>query len=80
MDNWGSRHHDYYDGQDGSKYDPLDVEENYWQQGDADLTEKNVTVRGNHLVDSLSEAPQSIVENAGLEPQWRTNWSSATRA
>ena len=72
MDNWGSRHHDYYDGQDGSNYDPLDVEENYWQQGDADSSEKNVTVRGNHLIESLSEAPQSIVENAGLEPQWKT--------
>jgi Right handed beta helix region len=72
MDNWGSRHHDYYDGQDGSKYDPLTVEVNYWQQGDADSSDKNVTVRGNHLIESLSEAPQSIVENAGLEPQQRT--------
>lgn len=72
MDNWGSRHHDYYDGQDGSNYDPLDVEGNYWQQGDADSSEKNVSVRGNHLIASLSEVPQSIVDNAGLEPEWKT--------
>ena len=72
MDNWGSRHHDYYDGQDGSNYDPLDVEGNYWQQGDTDSSERNITVRGNHLIESLSEAPRSIVENAGLESHWKT--------
>jgi len=72
MDNWGSRHHDYYDGQDGSNYDPLDVEGNYWQQGDADSSRKNVTVKDNHIIALLSQAPRSILENAGPEPEWKT--------
>ncbi len=72
MDNWGSRHHDYYGGQDGSDFDPLDVEGNYWQQGDENSSKKNVTVSGNHLIDALSQAPQSILENAGLQPPWKT--------
>ena len=72
MDNWGSRHRDYYEGQDGSNFDPLDVEQNYWQQGDEDSAKKNVTVSGNHLIEALAQAPQSILENAGLPPRWKS--------
>jgi hypothetical protein len=66
FDNWGSRHADYYDGQDGKNYDPLTIQNNYWQQGDKDASTRNVTERGNILINSLSEAPLEILEHAGI--------------
>lgn len=66
FDNWGSRHADYYDGQDGKNYDPLTIENNYWQQGDKDGVTRNVTERGNHLINSLSEVPAEILDQAGI--------------
>ena len=66
-DNWGSRHHDYYDGQDGADFDPLTIKDNYWQQGDADSSKNNVTVSGNRLIASLDEVPRSVLANAGPE-------------
>lgn len=71
-DNWGSRHHDYYDGKDGNNYDPLLIADNYWQQGDEDSSKRNVTVRGNHLIASLSEVPPPIMRDAGLEPSFKS--------
>jgi hypothetical protein len=71
-DNWGSRHHDYYDGEDGTNFDPLAIETNYWQQGDADSSKGNVTVRGNHLIASLDEVPHSVLANAGLTPAYKS--------
>lgn len=71
-DNWGSRHRDYYDGQSGENYDPLLIADNYWQQGDADSSKGNVTVEGNHLIASLREVPQTIMENAGLQATFKT--------
>lgn len=70
-DNWGSRHHDYYNGQDGRNYDPLAIENNYWQQGDADSSNRNVTVKGNRLIASLDEVPRAILANAGLQPPYK---------
>ena len=71
FDNWGSRHHDYYNGQDGSDYDHFLMEDNYWQQGDADASEKNVVLRRNHLISALDQAPAGLVENAGVEPYFQ---------
>ncbi|MFP5234291.1 MAG: fibronectin type III domain-containing protein [Acidobacteriota bacterium] len=71
-DNWGSRHHDYYDGQDGKNYDPLLVADNYWQQGDPDSSKRNVTVQGNHLIASLNEVPRALIEDAGLQPPFKS--------
>jgi hypothetical protein len=70
-DNWGSRHRNWYDDNDGKNYDPLLIEGNYWQQGDADSSKENVTEQDNHLINSLSEAPGGIIQNAGLEPAFR---------
>lgn len=70
-DNWGSRHRDYYNGQDGSNFDPLAIEDNYWQQGDADSSRRNVTVKDNHLIAALDEVPRAILVNAGLQPQYK---------
>ena len=70
-DNWGSRHRDYYDGQDGTNFDPLAIENNYWQQGDEDSSARNVTVSGNHLIASLDEVPRSVMADAGPAAQWK---------
>ncbi|HVU48440.1 MAG TPA: right-handed parallel beta-helix repeat-containing protein [Terracidiphilus sp.] len=70
-DNWGSRHRNWYDGNDGKNFDPLVIEDNYWQQGDADSSKENVTERDNHLINALSEVPAGILQNAGLEPAFR---------
>jgi hypothetical protein len=71
-DNWGSRHRDYYDGQDGKDFDPLTIEDNYWQQGDPDSSKNNVTEQHNHLIASLAEVPHSILDQAGLEPAYKS--------
>jgi hypothetical protein len=70
-DNWGSRHRDWYDGHDGKNYDPLLIENNYWQQGDADSSRENVTEQGNHLINSLNDVPAGLLQNAGLQPAFR---------
>jgi hypothetical protein len=64
FDNWGSRHTDYRPGATDS--DPTDIENNYWQQGDADSSTTNVTLKGNHVISRVDQAPRSILENAGL--------------
>ena len=71
-DNWGSRHRDYYDGQHGEDFDPLTIEDNYWQQGDADSSKNNVTELHNHLIASLTEVPRTILDQAGLEPAFKS--------
>jgi hypothetical protein len=71
MDNWGSRHKDWYDGLKGEDYDPLAIEGNWWQQGDADSDKQQVTVRGNKLIAKLDAAPKEVVAAAGLMPEYR---------
>src|SRR6185437_16007428 len=50
QNDWGARHADYVPPADGSTDDPLDIEHNYWQQGDPDSTAKNVVVAGNTII------------------------------
>ncbi len=71
FDNWGSRHGNYYNGGDGKNYDPLDVRSNYWQQGTPDSAAKDVTVKDNRIITSIADAPASIVDNAGLQPNYK---------
>ena len=56
-DNINSRHRDYYDGQHGENFDPLDISNNWWQQGDRDSDKEQVRVQGNRIIYSLSEVP-----------------------
>ncbi|HXR72718.1 fibronectin type III domain-containing protein [Actinocrinis sp.] len=72
---WGARHADYRPGASGP--DPLLVSGNYWWQGDHDSVDGNAVVSGNHVIASVSQAPVSIVRNAGLEPRYR--WILADR-
>ncbi len=71
FDNWGSRHANYYDGKDGSLYDPLLIEGNYWQQGDEDNDRRGVVERGNTLIGKFTQAPLALRQNAGIEPAYR---------
>ncbi len=71
FDNWGSRHRNYYNGADGSANDPLEILDNYWQQGGADASAQNVTLRGNRIINSLDQAPRAVLGAAGLEPAFQ---------
>ncbi|OXM64574.1 fibronectin type III domain-containing protein [Amycolatopsis vastitatis] len=67
--NVGTVHVDYRD--DLGNNDPTLVEDNYWEQGDRDKTDKGAITRGNKLLGRPSDAPAAIVANAGLEPAYR---------
>jgi len=70
-DNINSRHRDYYDGQHGENFNPLDISDNWWQQGDRDSDQEQVRVQGNRIIYALSEAPSVLLKNAGLQPKFR---------
>jgi hypothetical protein len=70
-DNLNSRHRDYYDGQNGQNFNPLVIEENWWQQGDPDSDKEQVRVKGNRIVDSLADAPGTLQAEAGLQLQFK---------
>lgn len=66
---WASNHVDYRD--DLRNFDPLLIEENWWDKGPADTTARKVTIRNNHPITSPSQIPESIVDNAGLEDAYK---------
>ena len=66
---WGSRHTDYTAGAGGD--DPLTISDNYWQQGDPDNVDKNVTESGNRIISSLAQAPAQLLLDAGLPAHYR---------
>jgi hypothetical protein len=70
-DNINSRHRDYYDGQHGENFNPLDISENWWQQGDKDSDKEQVRIHGNRIIYSLAEAPTALLNNAGLQAKFR---------
>ena len=72
FDNWGSRHKNYYNGATGKEYDPIDVENNWWQQGTPDGSAQNITTKGNRLIGALDQAPRALLDAAGIEPAWRS--------
>ena len=69
-DNWGSSHNDYYPGENGGK-DFLDFQDNYWQQGERDIATDHVTLKNNHLISALDQAPSKILNAAGLESKYK---------
>jgi len=77
FDNWGSRHKNWYDGKDGSTFDPLAILNNWWEQGDPDSDAKDVVEHGNTLITSPDEAPAAVRNAAGLEPSFRDIVASA---
>jgi len=70
-DNWGTPHGDYYDGNAGKQHDAFDFEDNYWQQGDPDSSAESVTLKNNHIISALDQAPASILQNAGLQTAFK---------
>jgi hypothetical protein len=71
-DNLNSRHRDYYDGQTGKNFNPLVIEDNWWQQGDPDSDKEQVRVKDNHIVASMAEVPATILDEAGLQLKFRS--------
>ena len=71
FDNWGTAHANYYDNNQGKTRDPFDIEDNYWQQGDPDMSRDNVTKKNNRLIASLDQAPYAMLAAAGVEPQFK---------
>ncbi|HTV62796.1 MAG TPA: fibronectin type III domain-containing protein [Verrucomicrobiae bacterium] len=71
-DNWGGRHRNYYDDNDGKVFDYFDFEDNYWQQGDPDRSAENVTLKNNHIISRLDQAPEAILQHAGLQPEFKS--------
>ncbi len=71
FDDWGSRHRDYYNANDGRIFDAFDCEDNYWQQGGQDSSGESVTLKGNRLISTLEQAPQTLLRNAGLQPAFK---------
>jgi len=71
FDDWGSRHKNWYDGKDGSTFDPLAILNNWWEQGDPDSDAKDVVENGNTLITSPDEAPATVRNVAGLESSFR---------
>jgi hypothetical protein len=71
FDNWGSRHANYYNGADGKTRDALIIAGNWWQQGDPDSNKDGVVEKGNRLIHALAEVPKSVLDAAGLEPDFR---------
>ena len=69
-DNWGGRHRNYYEG-NGRAEDYFDFEDNYWQQGDRDASAENVTLKNNHLISALDQAPADILQNAGVQSAFK---------
>jgi len=62
---WGSNHVNYTlnNGTD----DPLDIENNWWTKGPANMNSKSVLIQNNHNITSSSQIPASIVSAAGIE-------------
>jgi hypothetical protein len=70
-DNLNSRHRDYYDAQSGENFNPLVIEENWWQQGDPDSDKAQVRVKGNRIIASLTDAPATLLAEAGLQAKFK---------
>lgn len=72
---WMGRHYDYRK-QPGvpppHAFDPQAITGNYWQQGDKPVTTKKFTESGNTIIAGPGDAPQSIIDNAGIEPAYRS--------
>jgi hypothetical protein len=71
FDNWGTAHANYYDNSGGKTRDPFIIQDNYWQQGDPDMSRDNVTKKNNRLIASLDHAPREILDVAGLEAPFK---------
>ncbi|TCO52318.1 fibronectin type III domain-containing protein [Actinocrispum wychmicini] len=63
----GSTHVDYRD--DLRNNDPTLIQGNYWEQGDADGTNKGVVTSGNHIL--AGNPPADVIAAAGLEAPYR---------
>ena len=82
---WDGYHYDYrmHPGtHHPTTYDPEAVVDNYWQQGGPNSSQRLVTARGNVIITGPGQAPPSIVDDAGIEPDLRSilEWRPRTIA
>jgi hypothetical protein len=68
--NVASRHTDYRDALGNN--DPTLVKDNWWEEGTADSDNKGLVTTGNRIMTALSDVPPDVLENAGLEPPYRS--------
>ncbi|MEU5597713.1 fibronectin type III domain-containing protein [Streptomyces sp. NPDC020298] len=68
--NVASRHTDYRD--DLGNNDPTLVKDNWWEEGTADGDNKGLVTTGNKIMASPSDVPSEVVDNAGLEPAYKS--------
>lgn len=68
--NVASRHTDYRDALGNN--DPTLVKDNWWEEGTADSDNKGLVTTGNRIMPGLSDVPSDVLENAGLEPPYRS--------
>ncbi|MFD9563895.1 fibronectin type III domain-containing protein [Streptomyces sp. NPDC059994] len=76
--NVASRHTDYRDTLGNN--DPTLITGNWWEEGAADSSNKGLVTSGNHLMAGLSDVPPEIVDNAGIEPAYRSVLTRTTGA
>jgi Fibronectin type III domain len=67
---WGSNHVDYVTK--NGNYDPQLIKNNYWQQGDGNLSSKGVTEKGNKLITGPSQVPGSVLAGAGIPHRYHS--------
>ncbi len=72
FDNWGGRHRDYYGGRNGKTFDPFLFAGNYWQEGFGNSNHLNVTLRDNHLIESLRQVPPRVINRAGIQAAFKS--------
>jgi hypothetical protein len=74
---WGITHYDYT-ARNGMN-DPQLIENNYWQQGDPDISLHRLVKSGNQIITGPGDAPSTIVDNAGIEPAYKStlDWQPA---
>ena len=63
---WGTNHYNF-NKRDGT-FDPTQLLNNYWQQGDPNTNRKMFIESGNMVIADPSQAPAAIVNTAGVEP------------
>ncbi|MET8763363.1 fibronectin type III domain-containing protein [Lentzea sp. NPDC004782] len=56
---------------DDGSYWPMSITGNYWQQGDPDKMVPGATIKGNKVIAKPADAPESVVDNSGIEPSYR---------
>jgi hypothetical protein len=64
---WSALHDDFRKNAT-THYDPVVVENNWWQQGDANTYNRGIVEQNNSIIAGPADAPGNVLSNAGVEP------------